>query len=343
MNQSAVEIRQTLEDLMIRNHFSGSIYIKQGDEVLFEAAGGDADRSEERKNTIETRFGIASGCKLFTAIAICQLVDQGLISFYSKLSDSVDVTFPYFDDGVTIHHLLTHTSGVADYFDEDEMDDFEALWKTTPMYCLRNLEDFLPLFEKGRMKFQPGDDFHYNNAGFILLGLIIEAKTGMKFRDYIVQNVFKPAGMDSSGYFALDQLPSNVAYGYVELDDGSWKTNQYSIPVVGGADGGAYVTAPDMGKMWEALLGGALCSEETLETMLTPHVEVREDVYYGYGLWIHKRENQTYKYHVMGYDPGVSFHSAFYPNKRITLAVPSNRSDDAYDVMKAVEDTLIDD
>ncbi|KGP92226.1 penicillin-binding protein [Pontibacillus chungwhensis BH030062] len=342
MNRSAIAIRQKLEDQMLRTHFSGSIYIEQKNEVLFEAAGGDADRSEARKNTIDTRFGIASGCKLFTAIAICQLVDKGAISFYSKLSQCIDETFPNFDEGITIHHLLTHTSGIPDYFDEDEMDDFEALWKTIPMYTLRNCRDFLPMFEKGRMKFQPGDDFHYNNAGYIILGLVVEAQTGMNFQEYIEEHVFKPAGMMSSGYFALDQLPSNVAFGYVELDDGSWKTNQYSIPVIGGADGGAYVTAPDMGRLWKALLGGTLLGEETQHEMFTAHVDVRKDVYYGYGLWIHKKEDQLYKYHVMGYDPGVSFHSAYYPKADIVIAVPSNHSDDAYDVMKAVEDTLID-
>ena len=149
-----------------------------------------ANRSEQLENNQFTRYGIASGCKIFTAVAICQLVDSGKLSFDSRLKDCVDFQCSSFDDKVTIHHLLTHTSGVPDYFDEEVMGDFEALWRDTPMYNVRRLQDFLPLFQDRPMKFDPGTRFSYNNAGYILLGLIVEAATQQSFSDYVQDNVF---------------------------------------------------------------------------------------------------------------------------------------------------------
>ena len=321
------------------SQFSGSILVKKKDSLLLESSFGFANRSEKLLNTIDTRFGIASGCKIFTAVAISQLVEVGKLSYDQKLKESFSYSFPKFDDSITIHHLLTHTSGIPDYFDEDIMDDFEELWIEKPMYHMRKLEDFLPLFREGEMKFTPGEQFHYNNAGYILLGLIVEGVTGLSFQQYIKENIFERAGMDSSGYFAMDRLPRNTALGYVDHEDGTWKTNIYSLPVKGGSDGGAYTTAKDMLCFWDALLGYKLLEQKTTETLLHPYVQEQGDDYYGYGVWMKKSGNTITKYHVMGYDPGVSFHSAYYPAKQINLAICSNKSKGAFAMMKAIEQT----
>ncbi len=320
-----------------KNNFSGSIAITNSHEFL-ETSSGYANRVEERLNKVNTRFGIASGCKLFTAIGIAQLVEKKQLSFKTKLRDCLNVSFSHFHPSITIHQLLTHTSGIPDYFDEAFMEDYEDLWKQTPMYLLRNLQDFLPLFQNGKMIASPGEVFHYNNAGYIILGLIIEQQTGMTFQRYVEENIFKPAGMNDSGYFSLDRLPQNTALGYIDEDDGSWRTNTYAIPVVGGSDGGAYVTAPDMVKLWEALIDFQLLNESLTKELLTTHVDVKEGVGYGYGVWINIRNSQVFKYHVMGYDPGVSFHSAYYPESGYKIAIPSNHGDGAFDVMKDFEE-----
>jgi len=319
--------------------FSGSIFVKQ-DEEEFKLSSGYANRVEERLNKVNTRFGIASGCKLFTAIGIAQLVEKEQLSFKTKLRDCLNVSFPHFDPNITIHQLLTHTSGISDYFDEDVMEDYEDLWKQTPMYLLKSPQDFLPLFQNGEMIASPGDAFHYNNAGYIVLGLIIEQQTGMAFQHYIQENIFQPAGMNNSGYFSLDRLPKTTALGYIDEKDGSSRTNTYAIPIIGGPDGGAYVTAPDMIKLWEALVGFRLLNECHTGRLLTPHVDVKEGVQYGYGLWLNARNTRIVKYHVMGYDPGVSFHSAYYPESGSKVAILSNRSDGAFEVMKEIEETL---
>ncbi|MCA1062596.1 serine hydrolase domain-containing protein [Rossellomorea sp. AcN35-11] len=323
---------------MIHNHaehnrFSGSVVIKEKESVLVNSSYGLADRSNRRPNLIDTRFGIASGCKLFTAVAICQLVEKQWISFHTSMKECLPYSFPHFDDSITIHHLLTHTSGIPDYFDEEVMDDFEELWKQTPMYLMTRGEDFLPFFQNEHMKFLPGERFHYNNAGYILLGLIIEKLSGLTVQEYIERHIFRTGMMNASGYFRLDRLPENTAYGYIDEPDHAWRTNFYSIPIQGGADGGAYVTGPDMVQFWEAFKSNKLLSEENTRRMTSPHVKVREGVYYGYGMWL----NPPNKHHVMGYDPGVSFHAAHYPERDIKVAVLSNKSSGAFDLIKLIE------
>jgi CubicO group peptidase (beta-lactamase class C family) len=329
-----------IQELQTKVDFSGAVMLQSGDGHAETASFGYANRTDLLKNNMETRFGIASGCKLFTAIAICQLVEEGKLNFDMRLKDCLDIEFPSFSNEITIHHLLTHTSGIPDYFDEDAMDDFEELWIKRPMYHIRSLKDFLPMFQNEQMKFSPGESFHYNNAGYIVLGLIVEQVSRMEFTEYVQEKIFEKAGMNDSGYFSFDALPSNTALGYIDLPDGSWKTNIYSLPVKGGSDGGAYVTVKDMSKLWKALFGQLLLSEETLHKLLIPHAQVNETGYYGYGVWIKKQDNQILKYHVMGYDPGVSFHSAFYPASQAIAVVCSNKSSGAYDIMETIENSL---
>ncbi|MEH7883823.1 serine hydrolase [Bacillus sp. JJ1609] len=331
-------LEEVIKEVHSKVNFSGAVKVQDGTGHAATASFGYANRSDSLKNNAETRFGIASGCKLFTAIAICQLVEQGKFTFDTRLSDCLDLEFPSFSEEITIHHLLTHTSGIPDYFDEDVMDDFEELWINRPMYHIRSLKDFLPMFQNEQMKSAPGESFHYNNAGYILLGLIIEQASRMEFTEYVQENIFKRAGMSQSGYFSFDALPSNTALGYIDLPDGTWKTNIYSLPVKGGSDGGAYVTVEDMVKLWNALYIHLLLSEESLNKLLTLHVQVNETGYYGYGIWIKKDANQVLKYHVMGYDPGVSFHSAYYPATQTIAVVCSNKSKGAFEIMRAIEE-----
>ncbi|PWW28228.1 CubicO group peptidase (beta-lactamase class C family) [Cytobacillus oceanisediminis] len=330
-----------LSDVIEDVNFSGVVFAKTEMEIAFQSARGHSNRADELLNNLNTRFGIASGCKLFTAIGICQLVEEGILTFDTRLKEIMGDIFPHFDKDITVHHLLTHTSGVPDYFDEEIMDDFEELWKERPMYHLNQLRDFLPLFQNNKMMFKPGERFHYNNAGFILLGLIIEKRTGLNFQDYVQLNIFEPCGMKDSGYFRFDNLPKNTAIGYIDNEeDGTWRTNIYSLPIRGGSDGGAYVTAQDMTFLWDGLRTYKLLSKEYTEKLLTPHVIVKDVKYYGYGIWISKRNDSIFKYHVMGYDPGVSFHSAYYPASGLTLVIPSNKSFGPSAIMETFENHI---
>jgi CubicO group peptidase (beta-lactamase class C family) len=329
-----------VNEVLNEKSFSGVALVKKGQETVLEKTAGYYNRAEKLPVDLNTRFAIASGCKLFTAIAVCQLVEKGLLALDTKLQDCLDIDFPNFSPDVTIHHLLTHSSGIPDYFNEDVMDDYEDLWITQPTYRIRKLKDFLPMFREGEMMFAPGEKFHYNNAAFIVLGLIVEQKTRMDFTDYVQVNIFNRCEMKDSGYFWMDRLPRNTAIGYIDEEEGTFRSNTFAVPIIGGADGGAYVTAPDMVKFWEGLMTYKLLDENTTNTLLHQHMKVREDAYYGYGIWINLKNDQVFKYHVMGYDPGVSFHSAVYPDFGLTLAIPSNMSDGPFPIMNAIEEEL---
>lgn len=152
-------MKNKLMELQSQNNYSGTIIVQDTKGMDIALSSGYANRSDALENKQNTRYGIASGCKLFTGIAICQLVQSGALSFESKLKNVIDVNFPLWDDSITVHHLLTHTSGIPDYFDEEVMDDFEELWKEIPMYTLRRLIDFLPLIQNKPMKGKPGKAF----------------------------------------------------------------------------------------------------------------------------------------------------------------------------------------
>lgn len=335
MNVNSKDRINKIEEVQAKEQFSGTFYaISNGDKLT--GSYGYANRAEKIKNQINTRFGIASGCKIFTSIAICQLIEKGKINFDTKLKECLSFEFPYFDEEITIHHLLTHTSGIPDYFDEDVMDDFEELWESMPMYNLRRLQDFLPLFQNEKMTTELGT-FHYNNSGYILLGLIVEEVSGHVFSDYIQQFIFKKASMTDSGYFEMDDLPGRVALGYIKKPDGGWRTNIYSLPVKSSSDGGAYVTAEDMISFWDALMNARLLTKEMTQTLLTPRVQVKDDIYYGYGGYMQTNSEHVEKYILMGYDPGVNFRSVHYPNRNLTIVVCSNKSDGAYEMIKTIE------
>lgn len=320
--------------------FSGAVLVSSKEEACVEEGYGFANRSDSIYNTVHTRFAIASGCKLFTAIAICQLVDKGDLDFNTLLSELNIDGLNHFDPHITVHHLLTHTSGIPDYFDEDYMTDFEALWDTVPMYKLTSPRCFLPLFTNKSMKFKPGARFSYSNSGFIILGLIVEALTGLAFNDYVEKNIFKACHMSDSGYFRMDQLPERTAIGYI-VEGQNWRTNQYSLPLVGGPDGGAYTTAYDLNTCWTALLKNKLLSKSMTEQLLFPHVQASEYTHYGYGVWLTIINNNVVKYFVMGADPGVAMQSSYYPTLRAQAHILSNTDSDVDRLAAEIDETLL--
>ncbi|MFC6331869.1 serine hydrolase domain-containing protein [Paenibacillus septentrionalis] len=338
-----------------RIQFSGAILISTKGEINYENSCGFSNRSDKIKNTTNTRFGIASGCKIFTAIAICQLVEKGLLDFNTSLGD-IGIDLGQLDSAITVHHLLAHTSGIADYFDEEFMTDYEGLWKTMPMYTMTSPKCFLPMFKHSPSKFAPGTQFSYNNAGFIVLGLIVEKLSGLSFNHYVQEHIFLPCGMHDSGYFSMDQLPERTAIGYVGNDgnwktniyaipivggpDGNWKTNIYAIPIVGGPDGGAYTTVHDLDKFWNALMENRLLSKELTEKMLYPHARESEYIHYGYGVWMIIDHNKVFKFFVMGSDPGVVMQSSYYPASKTQAHVIANANSGASFIASQIDANL---
>lgn len=175
-----------------------------------------------------------------------------------------------------------------------------------------------------------------------MLGLIIEQWSGMKFTEYIEKNVFQPCGMKASGYFSLDKLPRNTALGYIENEiDGTWKTNIYSIPIIGGPDGGAFVTVHDMIGFWKGLFSYKLLKRDFTQKLLTPYISVGNDVHYGYGIWINKIEDEIFKYHLMGGDPGVCFRSSIYPQTGLEVVIIGNQEYGSNAITREIEKLIL--
>ncbi len=340
MNLDTGGIGRKLDKLAETDSLSGVVTVHQRGERLFARAEGLANRSDSIPNRIDTRFQIASGCKIFTAVAICQLVERGALTFEAPLADCLSIEFPRFDGRVTVHHLLTHTSGIPDYFEEVAGADYEDLWKRQPMYRIKTPCDFLPLFQGEKMKSAAGERFGYNNAAYIVLGLVVEEQSRKQFVDYIQDRIFAPAGMADSGYFRSDQLPDRTALAYIEEGaDGAWRTNIYSVPIIGGPDGGAYVTAPDMVRFWHALYTGRLLSRSMTETLLHPHVDATGDcraTQYGYGVWMRQGTGGSPIHYVEGWDPGVAFLSASYPENDLVVTVACNAQRSVWRIFDAI-------
>jgi CubicO group peptidase (beta-lactamase class C family) len=314
---------------LVGDGFSGVVSIAPlaGGPAL-ELAFGLADRSHRVPNTIETRFAMASGCKIFTAAAVGLFMQEGKLGLDTPLADCVRSRQFHFGSKVTVGQLLNHTAGVPDYFDEEFESDYGALWRERPCYRMTSVRDFLPLFENAPMKAPPGQGFSYCNAGFVLLGLVIEELTGRDFREIVEERIFRPCGMTRSGYFAMDAVPDNTALGYLSEDVSDRRTNIYSVPLIGGGDGGAYTTVQDMRLFWTSLLAGRVLARDGLNRFLAPSVQVgeRDGWHYGRGVWL-RQDHGNWIVSVEGGDPGASMESLVWPNDGVILTVLSNTGD----------------
>ena len=195
---------------IIDSNFRGNIYILQEDKVLCESVTGFADLANDVPNCIDTKFASASAGKVFVAVGILQLIDQGKLKLDTTLEEILDIDLHSIDGGVTVEQLLNHTSGVPDYFDESVMDEYEDLWVDLPNYKIRHNNDLLPLFINQPMMYPKGERFQYNNSGYVLLAAIIEKVTGMYFDEYLKESILMYATCSPRGIMNLTSCPVNV-------------------------------------------------------------------------------------------------------------------------------------
>ena len=325
---------------MIDSDFRGVVYIIQDDKVLCEKVTGFADLSNEIPNTLETRFATASAGKVFVAVGILQLIEQGKLKFDDTLGKLLDIRLNNIDKDVTVRQLLTHTSGVPDYFDESIMDEYEELWIDYPNYKIRHNNDLLPLFINKPMMYPKGEKFQYNNSGYVLLAMIIEKVTGFYFDQFLQANIFDVCGMKSTGYYELDRLPSKCANHYIYCaDTNDFRTNIFSVDAKGTGAGGAFTTVKDITRFWSGLLEGKLISKELVKNMLSKQsgdgIDAEEG-YYGYGVWIIYDQNGEDLAYFQGCDPGVSFISEYNPNNRMISVLVSNYGDNVWKAMRKI-------
>ena len=212
------------------HHFSGVCLYREQNETVFAGAYGYANRAFGIPNRIDTRFDTASVTKLFTAAAVLQLVDAGKLSLDDRITALVNLSGTKIPEDVTIHHLLSHTSGIADDADEEAGENYSDLFRESPNYAIQECKDFLKNFAYKEPNFKAGTAVRYCNCSYVLLGLAIEAVTGVSYREYVRKNIFAKAGMTGSDFLSMDGINPNTAEGYILEDDGTWRKNIYSYP-----------------------------------------------------------------------------------------------------------------
>lgn len=321
-------------------NFRGNICFTCNGKTLFTHTSGYADLPNERENTMDTRFASASAGKVFVAVGILQLVGQGRITLEDTLGNLLSCNLGEIDPEVTVRQLLTHTSGVPDYFDESVMEEYEELWQEFPNYRIRKNSDLFPLFFHKPMMYPRGERFQYNNSGYVLLAAVIEAVSGMPFDRYLQENVFDRCNMSDTGYFELDRLPARCANNYIYCEEtGGYRTNIYSVDAKGTGAGGAFITVPDILKFWKGLLDGRLLKPELVSQMLRKQSgdgEDPEEGYYGYGVWIIETPEGKEIPYFQGFDPGVSFISEYNPENGMVSVLVSNYGDNVWAAMREI-------
>lgn len=292
--------------------FSGAALAWRDGRPVFEFAGGLAHRGFGIPNTVETRFAVASITKLPTAIACLRLVERGLL----RLDRPLDEVLPpeqrpsALTPAVTLHHVLSHTSGLANYHDDDDPTwaSFTANWDRIPSYHVRRPADMLPAFADLPARFRPGERYEYNDAGFILAGLAIEAATGRPYHEVVAAEVFEPAGMADTGIEAIDDEPERLATGYMTdaAAPRGWRSNVFSVTAMGMPDGGMITTTRDLARLIDALVGGRLLAPALYAAMTAPQGPPDAEDAYGYGCLLTLEDGRVTTIGHGGSDPGVS-------------------------------------
>lgn len=326
---------------IVPQNFRGAILITADGETVFSHCSGDADLANRIPNTMKTKFATASAGKAFVAVGILQWIAKGNLKFDTTLGELKPFELDTIDPRVTIRQLLTHTSGIPDYFDEALFDDYEALWTDYPNYKIRTSADLLPLFLNKPMQSAPGERFQYNNAGYVVLGLILERLSGVPFDEYLREHVFLPCGMTDTGYYELDRLPAQCANAYIWDDrKREYYTNIYSVDVKGTGAGGAFVTLPDIERFWNGITEGKLLPEALTEEMLRRQAGNGEEAY-GYGFWIDETGPTAYFPYFQGCDPGVSFISSHHGEARVNITLVSNYCDRVWSLHRQLKHAVL--
>jgi CubicO group peptidase (beta-lactamase class C family) len=314
-----------LRDLIQSDAFSGVVAVAIDGKPLVEFAGGLADRVSGRRNAFQTRFATASVGKMFTAVCVGRLVDAGLCRFDQPLVDIVPALRPHFDHGISLASLLSHRSGLGDYIDDDAELPFAGM-NVTRLDCT---DAFLPYVLQAPR--HPAGTFRYSSAGFILLGLAIEAVSGLPYSAAIAQWVTEPAGMKFTGFPALDDPSSDMAVGY--LPDGS--SNLDHVPRIGGPDGGIVTNVDDLRRFFGRLRDGSLIQEATQQFLCRSVSQLDNRAAYGHGFRIVTAGGRTWYGHT-GSDPGVSARIAFAMDSDSSITVLCNYGSVAFQVFRLV-------
>ena len=321
------------------DRFSGVVMIADGARPIFARAYGMADKDFDVANSIDTKFNLASMNKMFTAIGIAQLVEAGKLSFDSRLIDVLP-DYPNKEAAAKIHvrELLSHRSGLGDYFDDPRFR------KERERFV--HPKDYFQLFADRPLRFEPGTRFSYSNAGFVVLGAIIEKVSGQDYFDYIRAHIYKPAGMSNTDSYELTQVVPNRAIGYGRFEDDPLgidprRSNVAFLPFRGSPAGGGYSNAEDLLKFIQAFNSGKLVSAAMRAQMLEPKTKMVGSYRpgdYGFGFMLEEYSGKRVFGHGGGGEhSGIACDMKSFMNGRYTVIVlgnydPPTANDLAYEI-----------
>jgi len=325
-------LKKYLKDLHKLDYFSGSVLVAKGNTILFEGTYGKSNIKSNTKNNANTTFNIASVTKTFTAVAIAKLAEQGKLKYTDPISKFIPEYPKDIANQVTIHHLLTHTSGI-------ELDDYKPFNLDNDK--AKSMNDFLKAqithidsLNVGRRKdFKVLNKFDYSNENFALLGVIIERTSGMSYAKYIEKNIFNPLNMKNS-FIDIHKISNhqNKAIGYTYKDnEGNYidgirrevKRNGLYL----GPFGGVYSTTRDLYTYFKAINNHTLINKETQEILHKKYAKryATKDVsvHYGYGFYI-TQDGKTKALGHGGVYPGTGSYFYYYPETGYYVIVLSN-------------------
>ncbi|NIM91154.1 MAG: serine hydrolase [Candidatus Aminicenantes bacterium] len=334
------EIVKKLETFVDRLYeadiFSGVVLIAKDGKPLFKKAYGLASKRYNVSNRIDTKFNIGSMNKMFTAVAIAQLVEQEKLSFSDPIGKYLDTEWVKLEIGqeVKISHLLSHTSGLGSFFTDEFMKSSRMLF--------RNVGDYKPIVSKESLAFKPGAKWKYSNTGFHLLGAIIEKVTGQSYYDYVREHIYKVAGMTNTDAYEMDKPVPNLAMGYEKefSDEGyTWRNNLFEHTIRGGPAGGGFTTADDLLRFDIAMRTNKLISQESRELLMSPKPELKSPRY-GYGFRIKESKTQGRIVGHSGGFTGINAKLSMYLDSGYTVILLSNYSRGIFAVDDKVQNLL---
>lgn len=294
----AQELQSYFDSLATEKKLSGVLLVAKDGVTIASKTAGVANKATGASIDSNTKFNLGSMNKMFTAVAIAQLAQAGRLSF----TDTIGKHLPDYPnrevaDKVTIHQLLTHTSGLGMYWNERFMAQREKLLTVAA---------HLPLFASDPPAFPPGEKFQYSNSGYMVLGAIVEKASGQDYYSYVREHIYKPAGMSDTGFYEPGNETPNLAIGYTtRSDDGKPleepRENMNIREIKGGPAGGGYSTAPDLVKFHQALLSYRLLDKKHTELVTTGKVDGPRGSRYGYGFG----DSTTSGKHIVGHNGGA--------------------------------------
>jgi D-alanyl-D-alanine carboxypeptidase len=312
--QALEAARDRVAELARDGRFSGAVLVAKGGRVVMSEAAGLADREAKTPNRLDTRFNLGSMNKMFTAVAVAQLAQQGKL----RLTDPLGKFVPGYPNAevarVTLEQLLTHTGGTGDIFGPE----FDAHRKE-----LKGPKDYIALYGKRGVLSPPGTKFEYSNYGFVLLGAVVEKVSGQGYYDYVRDHLYEPAGMTGSGSFLETEKTPNLAVGYTSEDTPSPVNNFDTLPMRGSPAGGGYSTVEDLLRFATALERHKLLNEEYTNLVTTGRTAMGGSGRYAMGFGDLTVGGVRFYGHSGG-APGINSELRIYPASGYVVAVMAN-------------------